>query len=83
MDTKTMWSMRPPHRPAILRQLDRLAPGTPFAGCLGGLGTGLGTALGAKAAFSERPVIVLIGDGTFNYNPEQTEKVNKRRSLAT
>ncbi len=57
------------HRPVILRQLDRLLPGTPFAGHLGGLGTGLGTALGVKAAFPGRPVIALIGDGTFNYNP--------------
>jgi acetolactate synthase-1/2/3 large subunit len=57
------------HRPVILRQLDRLAPGTPFAGHCGGLGTGLGTALGVKAGFPARPVIALIGDGTFNYNP--------------
>jgi len=57
------------HRPVILSQLDRLRPGTPFAGYLGGLGTGLGTALGVKAAAPERPVIALIGDGSFSYNP--------------
>jgi len=57
------------HRPVILSQLDRLRPGTPFTGHLGGLGTGLGTALGVKVAAPQRPVIALIGDGSFNYNP--------------
>jgi acetolactate synthase-1/2/3 large subunit len=57
------------HRFAINRYLDRLKPGQFFAGAIGGLGTGLGTALGVKSATPERPVIVLIGDGAFNYNP--------------
>lgn len=57
------------HRIAVHRYLDRLAPGSFFAGCLGGLGTGLGTALGVKSAFPKRPVIAVIGDGSFNYNP--------------
>jgi len=57
------------HRLAVHRYLDGLAPGSFFAGCLGGLGTGLGTALGVKSAFPERPVVAVIGDGSFNYNP--------------
>lgn len=57
------------HRLAVHRYLDRLAPGSFFAGCLGGLGTGLGTALGVKSAKPDRPVIAVIGDGSFNYNP--------------
>lgn len=57
------------HRLAIHQQLDRLRPGSYFAGCIGGLGTGLSTALGVKAADPSRPVICLIGDGSFNYDP--------------
>ena len=29
----------------------------------------MGTALGVKAAFPKRPVLCLIGDGAFNYDP--------------
>lgn len=57
------------HRLEIHRGLDRLSPGHFFEGCYGGLGTGLGTALGVKAAMPERTVITVIGDGSFNYNP--------------
>ncbi len=57
------------HRLSIHRYLDNLKPGSFFAGCIGGLGTGLGTALGVKAAFPKRPVLCLIGDGAFNYDP--------------
>jgi acetolactate synthase-1/2/3 large subunit len=57
------------HRLAVHRHLDRVKPGAYFAGCIGGLGTGLGTALGVKAAAPHRPVICLIGDGSFNYDP--------------
>jgi acetolactate synthase-1/2/3 large subunit len=57
------------HRLAIHRYLDRLQPGCFFSGFTGGLGTGLGTALGVKIARPDRPVIALIGDGAFNYNP--------------
>lgn len=57
------------HRLAIHRYLDKLKPGSFFAGSIGGLGTGLGTALGVKAAAPKRPVICLIGDGSFNYDP--------------
>jgi acetolactate synthase-1/2/3 large subunit len=34
----------------------------------GGLGTGLGAALGVKVAEPARPVIAILGDGAFNYN---------------
>jgi acetolactate synthase-1/2/3 large subunit len=33
------------------------------------LGTGLSTALGVKSANPKRPVVCLIGDGSFNYDP--------------
>ena len=35
----------------------------------GGLGQGLGMALGVKLALKDRPVAALIGDGSFLYNP--------------
>ena len=57
------------HRLSIHRYLDILKPGSFFTGCIGGLGTGTGTALGVKAAFPKRPVLCLIGDGAFNYDP--------------
>jgi len=57
------------HRLAIHRYLDNLKPNSFFAGCVGGLGTGLSTALGVKAANPKRPVVCLIGDGSFNYDP--------------
>ena len=57
------------HRLAVHRYLDALKPGSFFAGCIGGLGTGLSTALGVKAANPKRPVVCLIGDGSFNYDP--------------
>jgi acetolactate synthase I/II/III large subunit len=57
------------HRLAVHRYLDGLKPGSFFAGCIGGLGTGLSTALGVKAANPKRPVICLIGDGSFSYDP--------------
>jgi acetolactate synthase-1/2/3 large subunit len=35
----------------------------------GGLGQGLGLSLGVKLAKPDRPVVTLIGDGAFLYNP--------------
>ncbi len=35
----------------------------------GGLGQGLGVALGVKLATPDRPVVALLGDGSFLYNP--------------
>ena len=57
------------HRLALHRYLDNVKPGSYFNGCIGGLGTGLSTALGVKAANPKRPVICMIGDGSFNYDP--------------
>lgn len=57
------------HRLAIHRYLDTLKSGSFFAGCVGGLGTGLSTALGVKSANPKRPVVCLIGDGSFSYDP--------------
>jgi acetolactate synthase-1/2/3 large subunit len=57
------------HRLELHRNIDSLTPGRFFEASNGGLGTGLGTALGAKAAHPDRPVVLLIGDGAFNYNP--------------
>jgi acetolactate synthase I/II/III large subunit len=57
------------HRRPLHRYLSRVAPGRFLEGCYGGLGTGTGTALGAKIAMRDRPVVLLTGDGAFNYNP--------------
>jgi acetolactate synthase-1/2/3 large subunit len=57
------------HRLPIVRLIDRLAPGRYFGAESGGLGLGMGIALGLKCAAPDKPVITLIGDGTFNYNP--------------
>jgi acetolactate synthase-1/2/3 large subunit len=35
----------------------------------GGLGQGIGLGLGIKLAAPERPVVLIVGDGTFLYNP--------------
>ena len=57
------------HRYAVNRYLSHLKLGQFFSGAIGGLGTGLGTALGVKSAAPDQPVILIIGDGSFNYNP--------------
>ena len=57
------------HRGDIARLLERLPPGAFFEASYGGLGMGLGTALGVKYAHRSRPVAMLIGDGSFYYNP--------------
>ena len=57
------------HRLDVLRQLERLAAGEFISASYGGLGMGLGTALGAKVAQPDRTVVVTIGDGAFYYNP--------------
>lgn len=48
--------------------LDRLKPGGFYEASYGGLGMGLGTALGVRHAHPERPVVLTIGDGSFYYN---------------
>lgn len=57
------------HRLDVIRVLDRLAPGSYFEASYGGLGMGIGMALGVKDAHPDRTVVNLIGDGAFHYNP--------------
>jgi acetolactate synthase-1/2/3 large subunit len=52
-----------------VKLLDKLGPGSFFEASYGGLGMGTGTALGVKNAQPGRPVVLLIGDGSFYYNP--------------
>ena len=49
--------------------MENLKVGQLINGLSGGLGLGLGLALGAKVANPDRPVVAIVGDGTFNYNP--------------
>ncbi len=56
------------HRAQILRRISWDNP-LSYLRPAGGLGQGLGIALGAKLAAPERPVTALIGDGSFLYNP--------------
>jgi acetolactate synthase-1/2/3 large subunit len=57
------------HRGDLTRLIDRLKPGAFYESSYGGLGMGLGTALGVKNAHPGRPVVLTIGDGSFYYNP--------------
>ncbi len=57
------------HRADLYRGLEAMKPGGYFESAYGGLGMGLGYALGVKFAQRNRPVITVIGDGSFNYNP--------------
>jgi acetolactate synthase-1/2/3 large subunit len=56
------------HSPMIRQHLPIQTPQSFFRGG-GGLGQGIGTALGLKLAAPKRPVVLLVGDGTFLYNP--------------
>lgn len=56
------------HRPDTLRHLDHPGPQTYYRAS-GGLGQGIGLALGAKLAAPDRLVTSVIGDGSFLYNP--------------
>jgi len=56
------------HSPIIRELLVWDQPGC-FQRTPSGLGQGLGLALGAKLAAKDRPVVMLIGDGSFLYNP--------------
>jgi acetolactate synthase-1/2/3 large subunit len=44
-------------------------PGGYIKSAYGGLGIGMGEAAGVRLASPDRPVILFIGDGSFNYNP--------------
>lgn len=56
------------HGSAILRHIGWSQPQSYFR-ANGGLGVGLGTALGVKLAKPDQPVVALMGDGSFLYNP--------------
>jgi acetolactate synthase-1/2/3 large subunit len=69
------------HSPLIRQHLPQTAPQSFFRGS-GGLGQGIGTALGIKLAAPTRPVALLIGDGSFLYNPIiQALGASKRHEL--
>lgn len=57
------------HRRTLVEHLAYRGPLSFFSLASGGLGQGLGLALGAKLALKERPVVSVIGDGSFMYNP--------------
>jgi len=57
------------HRLELHKRMDRLGKGSFFEASYGGLGVGLGLALGVKYAQKERVVACTIGDGAFHYNP--------------
>jgi acetolactate synthase I/II/III large subunit len=57
------------HRLDLLKLLTKLEPGGFYESSFGGLGVGLGTALGVKYAHPGRTVVATIGDGAFHYNP--------------
>jgi acetolactate synthase-1/2/3 large subunit len=56
------------HRGIVEAHLRNRGPMS-FLKARGGLGQGLGIATGVKLAFPDRPVVSLIGDGSFLYNP--------------
>jgi acetolactate synthase-1/2/3 large subunit len=56
------------HRGQVMRHVQWDRPQSYFHPN-GGLGQGLGLALGVKLAMPERPVVALMGDGGFLYNP--------------
>ncbi|HSD53108.1 MAG TPA: thiamine pyrophosphate-dependent enzyme [Burkholderiales bacterium] len=57
------------HRLDLLRLHDRAGAGSFYEASYGGLGVGLGLALGVKHAQPDRAVVCTIGDGAFHYNP--------------
>jgi len=56
------------HRQTILNHIQWTEPQRYFH-TTGGLGQGLGLALGIKLAMPDKPVVALMGDGSFLYNP--------------
>lgn len=57
------------HRTLIQNIVRRREPMSYFGRVTGGLGVGLGCALGVKLARKSQPVFALLGDGAFHYNP--------------
>ncbi|MBV8753925.1 MAG: hypothetical protein JO328_13775 [Hyphomicrobiales bacterium] len=69
------------HSQLLRQHLPMKKPQSFFRGS-GGLGQGIGTALGIKLAARERPVVLLVGDGSFLYNPIiQALGASKRHGL--
>ena len=56
------------HRGLVETHLRNKGPGS-FLKVRGGLGQGLGHAIGAKLAHKSRAVVAMVGDGTLLYNP--------------
>lgn len=56
------------HRNVIQHHLNHRGPKSYFR-CAGGLGQGVGIALGLKLAEPERLAVPIVGDGTFMYGP--------------
>lgn len=70
------------HRRGIIENLGYKGPQSFFSMASGALGQGLGLALGVKLAKPTNPVVSLIGDGSFNYNPvTQSLALSKHREL--
>jgi thiamine pyrophosphate-dependent acetolactate synthase large subunit-like protein len=57
------------HRPLVTRYLRQSLPGTYAQMFHGGLGVGMGVALGIKVAAPDKLVVAVEGDGAFSYNP--------------
>jgi acetolactate synthase-1/2/3 large subunit len=51
--------------PAVWHHVDSTEPGTMFGSCGSALGWGLGAAVGIKLAPPDRPVVLLVADGSF------------------
>jgi len=69
------------HRGIIMRHLQRNGPQCYFRP-QGGLGQGLGISLGVKLAARDRPVVLIVGDGSFMYNPViQSLALSKHQDL--
>ncbi len=70
------------HRGILLRHLGKRQPRS-YLRPAGGLGQGIGVALGIKLAAPNRPVAAVIGDGSFMYNPvTQALALSKHEGLA-
>jgi acetolactate synthase-1/2/3 large subunit len=69
--------------PVTLEHMNFGQPGTMFSvGAAGGLGWGLGTALGVKAAVRDRLVICTVGDGAYMFgNPVPAHYVSAAEKL--
>jgi acetolactate synthase-1/2/3 large subunit len=69
--------------PIVPEQIRRNKPGTIFSvGAAGGLGWGLGTALGVKAAVPDKLVVCTVGDGAYMFgNPIAAHYVARAQNL--